>query len=78
MQLTIFVDIDEVFRLRQLVPATSPASQAIGRLSACGSTGIRAVETWQSNAMTAKHAIYLVMQNRAVQARLIKFTGPSD
>lgn len=41
MKLTIFIDIDEVFRLCQLVPATSPASQAIGR-------AIRMREYWGS------------------------------
>ena len=31
MKLTIFLDIEEVFRLSQLVPFTSPASKAIAR-----------------------------------------------
>jgi len=41
MQLTIFLDIDEVFRFSQLVPVTASASAAIGR-------GIRAREYWGS------------------------------
>jgi hypothetical protein len=31
MQVTIFLDIDEVFRFCQLIPARSSASEAIGR-----------------------------------------------
>jgi hypothetical protein len=31
MKLTIFLDIEEVFRLCQLIPAAAPASKAMGR-----------------------------------------------
>jgi hypothetical protein len=41
MQLTIFLDIDEVFRFSQLVPVTSSTSAAIGR-------AIRTREYWGS------------------------------
>jgi hypothetical protein len=41
MKLTIFLDIDEVFRFRQLVPLTSSTNEAIGR-------AIRAREYWGS------------------------------
>ena len=41
MQLTIFLDIDEVFRFSQLLPVKSSTSAAIGR-------AIRAREYWGS------------------------------
>ena len=41
MQLTIFLDIDEVFRFSQLLPVKSSTSEAIGR-------AIRAREYWGS------------------------------